>query len=67
MTEADAQLHNNQVNNRPGEHHFIIEVDGIAIGKIRVSRMNGEAHIYGFSVLPEFQGKATVGKHYGTL
>ena len=57
MTEVDAQLHNNRVKNSPSEHHFIIEVEGIAIGKIRVSRMNGEAHIYGFSVLPEFQGK----------
>ncbi|NYF25320.1 GNAT family N-acetyltransferase [Sporosarcina sp. JAI121] len=57
VTESDARLHNDRVKNRPDEYHFIIEVAKEAIGKIRVSRMEKEAYIYGFAVLPEFQGK----------
>jgi ribosomal protein S18 acetylase RimI-like enzyme len=36
---------------------LMIEVDEETVGKIRVSRKNGQAWIYGFSILPEKQGK----------
>lgn len=62
MTEADGKLHNERVKKNPDEHHFIIEVDRKKIGKIRVNRKDGEAFIYGFAVLPEFQGKGYGGK-----
>jgi ribosomal protein S18 acetylase RimI-like enzyme len=62
MTERDARLHNERVKNNPDEHHFIIEVDKKEIGKIRVSRTDGDAYIYGFAVLPEHQGQGYGGK-----
>ena len=36
---------------------LMIEVDGEVIGKIRVKREDGEAWIYGFSILPTYQGR----------
>lgn len=36
---------------------LMIEANGSTVGKIRVSREGGQAWIYGFSILPEHQGK----------
>lgn len=36
---------------------LMIVVDERTVGKIRVSREEGQAWIYGFSILPEYQGK----------
>ncbi|QHT61203.1 GNAT family N-acetyltransferase [Paenibacillus lycopersici] len=36
---------------------FMIDADEGTVGKIRVSREEGQAWIYGFAVLPEYQGK----------
>lgn len=57
MSKKDAQLHQEDIKNNPNEHSFIIEAEGQSIGKIRVSKMNGEAYIYGFAILPDFQGQ----------
>ncbi|MEH7124590.1 GNAT family N-acetyltransferase [Bacillus sp. JJ1773] len=38
------------------DQYLIILFNGKAVGKIRVSHLDGEAGIYGFAVLPEFQG-----------
>jgi ribosomal protein S18 acetylase RimI-like enzyme len=62
MSEEDALLHYEDIKNRTEEHRFIIVAEGIDVGKIRVSRMDGEAYIYGFAILPEFQGKGYGGK-----
>ncbi|MFD0670058.1 GNAT family N-acetyltransferase [Cohnella sp. GCM10027633] len=40
-----------------GTDTFMIVVEGNAVGKIRVSRTDGQAWIYGFSILPEHQGQ----------
>lgn len=43
-----------------GDEHtemLMIDVGDNTIGKIRVKRENGQAWIYGFSILPEHQGK----------
>ncbi|MEM5016750.1 GNAT family N-acetyltransferase [Metabacillus indicus] len=36
---------------------IIIEYKGKSVGKLRVSHSSGEAWIYGFAVLPDYQGK----------
>jgi ribosomal protein S18 acetylase RimI-like enzyme len=41
---------------------FMIDVNEGTVGKIRVSREEGQAWIYGFSILPEHQGKGIGGK-----
>lgn len=57
MSEEDAQHHYDDIKNRTEERRFIIVAEGTDVGKIRVSTINGEAYIYGFAILPEFQGK----------
>ena len=47
----------NQQKNRVEDENFIIMSGDQAVGKIRVSHYDGEAWIYGFAVLPEFQGQ----------
>ncbi len=62
MSEEDARLHHDDIKNRPDESRFIIEVKGQEIGKIRISKTDGEAYIYGFAILPVFQGQGYGGK-----
>lgn len=62
MSEEDARLHHGDIKNRTEESRFIIVAEGTDVGKIRVSRIDGEAYIYGFAILPEFQGKGYGGK-----
>ncbi|GEN84748.1 acetyltransferase [Sporosarcina luteola] len=57
MSLEDASIHQQEVKNYPNDVHFIIDVDGKRVGKIRVSRNDGESYIYGFVVHPDFQGK----------
>jgi ribosomal protein S18 acetylase RimI-like enzyme len=53
--EADAKGHNEQP--RLVDEYYMIELGDKTVGKMRISHTNGEAWIYGFAVLPEFQGK----------
>ncbi|WP_318614060.1 GNAT family N-acetyltransferase [Sporosarcina sp. YIM B06819] len=62
MSEEDARHHYEDVKDRTEEQRFIIVVDGTDVGKIRVSTIDGESYIYGFAILPEFQGKGYGGK-----
>lgn len=62
MSAEDAQHHYDDIKNRTEEHRFIIATEGTDVGKIRVSTIDGEAYIYGFAILPEFQGKGYGGK-----
>lgn len=57
MSLEDATIHKQEVKNYPNDAHYIIEVDGKRVGKIRVSRNDGESYIYGFVVHPDFQGR----------
>ncbi|MDW0116569.1 GNAT family N-acetyltransferase [Sporosarcina thermotolerans] len=57
MSLEDATIHQQEVKNYPNDAHFIIEADGKRLGKIRVSRNDGESYIYGFVIHPDFQGK----------
>jgi ribosomal protein S18 acetylase RimI-like enzyme len=46
----------NEIVSKEGTH-YIIEVDGKTVGKIRVYQENNESWIYSFAVYPEYQGK----------
>lgn len=56
-TEEEAKNHNEMVKAEENQAFYIIEADGKAVGKMRVSHINEEAWIYGFAVSPEYQGK----------
>lgn len=53
--EEDARGYNEQI--RLVDEYYIINWNGMSVGKMRISHMAGEAWIYGFAVLPEYQGK----------
>jgi ribosomal protein S18 acetylase RimI-like enzyme len=53
--EEDAKVHNSQF--RLVDDYSIIEWNHQPVGKMRISHLDGEAWIYGFAILPEFQGK----------
>ncbi|MFD2445152.1 GNAT family N-acetyltransferase [Bacillus sp. CGMCC 1.16607] len=53
--EDEAREYNQQP--RLVDEYYMIESGDKAVGKMRVSHTNGEAWIYGFAVLPEYQGK----------
>jgi ribosomal protein S18 acetylase RimI-like enzyme len=55
--EEEARDFNNRIKQEPLQFFYMIETGGRTVGKIRVSHMNGEAWIFGFSVFPECQGK----------
>lgn len=57
FTEQEARSFNERMKELNSEDMFIIEAEGRTSGKIRVSKANGEAWIYGFAVSPELQGK----------
>jgi ribosomal protein S18 acetylase RimI-like enzyme len=46
-----------QMKQSQNEDSFMIEKDGMTVGKIRVSHLNEEAWIFGFCVDPKYQGK----------
>lgn len=53
--EDDAREYNEQI--RLVDQYSIIEWEGKSVGKMRISHTDGEAWIYGFAVLPEYQGR----------
>lgn len=57
IAEEDAIAMETRINGDEDTDMLMIDVDNQAIGKIRVKREDGQAWIYGFSILPEFQGK----------
>ena len=57
MDEEDARSHLERIKERTDEQFLMIEADNRTVGKVRVNRMDGDAWIYGFAVLPEFQGR----------
>ncbi|MFJ8064509.1 GNAT family N-acetyltransferase [Psychrobacillus sp. NPDC096426] len=53
----DAEESESRIDRDTDNTMFMIDVLGETVGKIRVKRENGEAWIYGFSILPTHQGK----------
>nr|WP_239558637.1 GNAT family N-acetyltransferase [Peribacillus deserti] len=58
LRREEAARFNMETRKERNQHSYIIEHEEEAVGKIRVSCFNQkDSWIYGFSVLPEFQGK----------
>lgn len=55
--EKEAREFNKMIKNNEKDQYLMIETDGRTVGKMRVSEANGESWIYGFAVMPEYQGK----------
>lgn len=55
--EEEARNYNLRIKEGNTDLFYIIEAEGNAVGKMRVDHSDGEAWIYGFAVLPQFQGK----------
>ena len=59
VLEEDAKAMESRIDSDENTDMLMIEVNNQTIGKIRIKREDGQAWIYGFSILPEFQGKGT--------
>nr|WP_285768361.1 GNAT family N-acetyltransferase [Peribacillus sp. SI8-4] len=57
FTEKEARDYYQRILHEDTLKTMMIESDGRAVGKIRVDHSGGEAWIYGFSILPEYQGR----------
>ncbi len=57
VPEEDARVMESRIDSDEDTDMFMITMDDKTIGKIRVKREDGEAWIYGFSILPDYQGK----------
>ncbi|WP_163102404.1 GNAT family N-acetyltransferase [Peribacillus alkalitolerans] len=57
MEEKDALKMESLIDGDGDSDMFMIDVNEKTVGKIRIKREDGQAWIYGFSILPEQQGK----------
>jgi ribosomal protein S18 acetylase RimI-like enzyme len=57
LDEKEARQYKQETKDLDTDLRLIIEAEGRIAGKIRLSEMNGESWIYGFSIFPELQGK----------
>jgi ribosomal protein S18 acetylase RimI-like enzyme len=57
LNEKEARQYKQETKDLDTDLRLIIEAEGRIAGKIRLSEMNGESWIYGFSIFPELQGK----------
>ncbi|RHW42555.1 GNAT family N-acetyltransferase [Neobacillus notoginsengisoli] len=57
FTEEEADSFNKELRAISNEDFYIIESEGKPVGKMRVDHLDGEAWIYGFAVLPHYQGR----------
>ncbi|QHJ72195.1 GNAT family N-acetyltransferase [Planococcus halotolerans] len=56
-SKEDARAMETRLDGDEDTEMLMIDADGETVGKIRVARKSNEAWIYGFSILPEHQGK----------
>lgn len=57
VPEEDARAMESRIDSDEDTDMFMIALEDKTIGKVRVKREDGEAWIYGFCILPEYQGK----------
>ena len=57
LREDEARSFNQELRESRSEKSLMIEYEGNIAGKMRVSKSNGEAWIYAFTVYPELRGK----------
>jgi ribosomal protein S18 acetylase RimI-like enzyme len=65
--EEEARHFNRRIKQEGSQQFYMIETDGVTVGKMRVDHTNEEAWIYGFAVLPEHQGKGIGRKALSTV
>ncbi|WP_019415707.1 GNAT family N-acetyltransferase [Paenisporosarcina sp. TG20] len=57
VSEEDARDMESRIDSDEDTDMLMIIVNDEVVGKIRIKREKGQAWIYGFSILPEFQGR----------
>lgn len=57
MSEADARSANTELLQDADTTAYMVMHEGATVGKLRVQRSGSEAWIYGFAILPRFQGR----------
>lgn len=57
LDEEDSQAIESRIDGDEDTDMLMIDVNEETVGKIRVDREDGQAWIYGFSILPEYRGK----------
>ena len=57
VPEEDARAMESRIDSDEDTDMLMIAVEDKTIGKVRVKREDGESWIYGFCILPEYQGK----------
>jgi ribosomal protein S18 acetylase RimI-like enzyme len=57
LNEKEARQYKQETKDLDSDLRLIIEAEGRIAGKMRLSEMDGESWIYGFSIFPELQGK----------
>ncbi|MFC4355605.1 GNAT family N-acetyltransferase [Chryseomicrobium palamuruense] len=57
LTREDSIATEGRITAEPDTDLWMIEVEEVPVGKLRVKREDGQAWIYGFAILPEYQGK----------
>ncbi|MGD7045899.1 GNAT family N-acetyltransferase [Jeotgalibacillus proteolyticus] len=56
-TKEEAEQHWNLRKQEHGQTNYIIEHEGSGVGKLRIHRTDNQLWIYGFAILPIYQGK----------
>ncbi|KIL50934.1 GNAT family N-acetyltransferase [Jeotgalibacillus campisalis] len=56
-TREEAEQHWDLRNQEHGQTNYIIEHAGSSVGKLRIHRADNQLWIYGFAILPIYQGK----------
>ncbi|WP_188455930.1 GNAT family N-acetyltransferase [Virgibacillus oceani] len=54
--ETDAKQYNERTKHDETQQFYMIDYHENTVGKLRIGHIDGEAWIYGFAVLPQFQG-----------
>ncbi|MEI5906804.1 GNAT family N-acetyltransferase [Bacillus spongiae] len=57
FSQKDALEYNERIKKENTQSFYMIEHAGVTVGKMRLDYTNEEAWIYGFAILPEYQGK----------
>ncbi|MCA1062972.1 GNAT family N-acetyltransferase [Rossellomorea sp. AcN35-11] len=57
VVRSDAESYTRRLLEESGEGNMMIDHRNETVGKIRVERTNGQSFIYGFAILPSYQGR----------
>lgn len=59
---ADAEDYYEERHTKDGERRYVIESEGKPVGKIRITRTDGESYLSGFAISPELRGQGIGGQ-----